>query len=188
MQRFSLVFFILSFLLGAGLTASKAQKMHGEDENGDKLTRNSLYIETLGNGLISTFNYDVRFGKEIGGIGMSIGAGGFSYRDVQFFTTPLMVNYLLGAEGSYFELGIGISYYGGEGQFLFVDQANSLMGTSTIGFRFQPSDGGFFFRANVTPTFGNFGNDPDCNSSDDCDNRKFVFWPFYGGLSFGFTF
>jgi hypothetical protein len=100
-----------------------------------------------------------------------------------------MVNYLLGAEGSYFELGLGVSYYAGEGQFLFVDNANSLMGTSTIGFRFQPSEGGFFFRANVTPTFGNFGDNPDCDSSQkNCDDRQFVFWPFYGGLSFGFTF
>lgn len=188
MQRFILSLLIFSFLMTTGGSDLLAQKMDKHDEQDHQLTRHSLYIETLGNGLISTFNYDIRFGKEVGGVGMSIGAGGFSYRDVQFFTTPLMVNYLLGADGSYFELGLGVSYYGGEGQFLFVDNANSLLGTSTIGFRFQPSDGGFFFRANVTPTFGNFGDDPDCDASDNCDNRKFVFWPFYGGLSFGFTF
>jgi hypothetical protein len=119
----------------------------------------------------------MRFTKSEGGIGGRIGFGGFSIGSEGDRTTaifiPLGINYLLGKdEKHYFELGGGVTpvivndTYSGTS-----DDFRSTFGHLNIGYRVQPKEGGFFFRAAINPVFG-----------------KGFFWPYYGGVAFGYKF
>jgi hypothetical protein len=142
----------------------------------------SIYFELGGPGLAS-FNFDTRFSKREDGIGGRIGFGGFSLSStfnngsgstdenatVLFF--PLGVNYILGKNNKdYFELGAGVTP-------VFAsttssdDNFSSTFGHFLFGYRMQPKNGGFTFRAFINPVFGEFG-----------------FIPYYGGVSFGYKF
>ena len=125
----------------------------------------SINFELGGPGLAS-FNFDTRFGPKEDGIGGRVGIGGFSLRadgdNVTVLFIPIGVNYLIGKDQrNYFELGAGVTPV----------IASSSFGHVLFGYRMQPKDGGFTFRAFVSPVFGEFG-----------------FIPYFGGVSFGYKF
>lgn len=135
----------------------------------------SVYVELGGPGLAS-FNFDTRFSNAEDGLGGRIGVGGFKVDDVGAVFFPLAVNYLLSKDQRhYFEIGAGGTLVSttlddeadeeDEGPF------STSFGHLHFGYRLQPLDGGFTFRAGVTPIFGN-GN----------------FIPYYFSLSFGYKF
>jgi hypothetical protein len=142
----------------------------------------SVYFELGGPGLAS-FNFDTRFTKKEDGIGGRVGIGGFSLRYDNFnggtdrttvIFVPLGLNYLIGKNTkNYFELGAGVtpvfasnkSNDYGNGNF------SSTFGHINFGYRLQPKEEGFTFRAFISPVFGEFG-----------------FLPYYGGVSFGYKF
>lgn len=134
----------------------------------------SMYFELGGPGLAS-INFDTRFAKSDDGFGGRVGVGGFSVGTsgdrVGVVFIPIGVNYLLGRDGkNYFELGGGItpviaSNSSSDGDF------TSTFGHVSFGYRMQPADGGFTFRAFISPIFG-----------------KGYFIPYYGGVSFGYKF
>jgi len=66
--------------------------------------------------------------------------------------------------------------------------ASNVGGTLTFGFRYQPKDGGFLFKAALTPFFG-LTKVPDKNYSV-CDSPRTepFFFPLFGGVSFGHVF
>lgn len=135
----------------------------------------SVYVELGGPGLAS-FNFDTRFSNAEDGLGGRIGVGGFKVDDVGAVFFPLAVNYLIGKDQRhYFEIGAGGTIVSTN-----VDDAvdaeddgtfSGSFGHLHFGYRLQPVDGGFTFRAGVTPIFGN-GN----------------FIPYYFSLSFGYKF
>lgn len=137
----------------------------------------AVYFELGGPG-VASLNYDMRFGKTESGIGGRAGIGGFSLGAVDNrFTAifiPLELNYIKSKnDRNYFELGGGItpvlvneSISTGDNE-----RFRSTFGHVTIGYRLQPKEGGFFFRAAITPIF----------------NKNF-FWPYYGGISLGYKF
>ena len=129
----------------------------------------SVYFELGGPGLAS-FNFDTRFGPNEAGFGGRIGVGGFKIEEVGVVFIPVGLNYLLGKDTRhYFELGAGvtpvIADVDDEGNF------SSTFGWVNFGYRMQPAEGGFTFRAFITPVFGNG-----------------FFIPYYGGVSFGYKF
>ena len=131
----------------------------------------SIYFELGGPGLAS-FNFDTRFGPKEDGIGGRIGIGGFKVDDVGVVFIPVGLNYLLGKDGkNYFEIGAGVT------PVILSDNTDTdsdfseTFGWANFGYRMQPADGGFTFRAFITPVFGNG-----------------VFIPYYGGVSFGYKF
>ncbi|HEX2608053.1 MAG TPA: hypothetical protein VHK91_11770 [Flavisolibacter sp.] len=137
----------------------------------------AIFFELGGPGLAS-FNYDTRFSKKEDGIGGRIGFGGFSVDGSGAIFIPAGLNYIIGKDGKhYFELGAGATfvstfdkysdpYYGDDdGNF------KSTFGHLNFGYRLQPREGGFFFRAAINPVFG-----------------KGFFVPYYGGISFGYKF
>lgn len=133
----------------------------------------SVYFELGGPGLASV-NFDTRFGAREGGLGGRVGVGGFSVGGNGILVFPLAVNYLLGKDTkNYFEIGIGITPVLATG-----DDIDGNFGTTfghlNFGYRLQPLDGGFTFRAFITPVFG-IGGDG-------------FFIPYYGGVSFGYKF
>ncbi|MDP4263304.1 MAG: hypothetical protein Q8941_12320 [Bacteroidota bacterium] len=138
-------------------------------------TAMSVYAELGGPGLAS-INFDTRFSKKEGGFGGRIGVGGFSLRDdftgnrVGIVFLPIGVNYLMGRDNrNYFEIGGGVTPVFGTGE--ISNDFSGTFGHIIIGYRSQPANGGFTFRAFICPIFGNG-----------------VFIPYYAGLSFGYKF
>jgi hypothetical protein len=117
----------------------------------------SIYAELGGPGLAS-INFDTRFSKKEDGLGGRIGIGGLSIDGEGAVFVPIGLNYILGKDSrNYFEMGAG-------------DFAETF-GHILFGYRMQPKDGGFTFRAFINPVFGNG-----------------FFVPYYGGVSFGYKF
>jgi len=134
----------------------------------------SLFFELGGPGLAS-INFDTRFTGKTDGLGGRAGVGGFSVRSgteragVVFI--PLGVNYLLGKDNkNYFEIGGGVTPVIASSSSADSD-FTSTFGHVTFGYRMQPANGGFTFRAFISPVFGSG-----------------YFIPYFGGVSFGYKF
>jgi len=124
-----------------------------------------FFTELGGPGLAISVNYDRRFNKEIGGLGYRAGLGYSFDRYFKFTTIPLGINYLMGDKnrGRFFELGLnGTLLITGENNnnyyrdvFTIGDvevNNNTLFITSiTMGYRSQPTKGGFNFRGGLLP-------------------------------------
>jgi hypothetical protein len=138
----------------------------------------SVYAEIGGPGLASA-NFDMRFSQKDDGLGGRLGVGGFSVSDgfgsqTSVFTIPVGLNYLLGKDGkNYFEIGAGFTYIGGKsrGDYYDSETFSSSFGNLTLGYRLAPASGGFMFKAQITPIFGNG-----------------FFVPYWAGLGFGYKF
>lgn len=135
-----------------------------------------MFVELGGPGLASV-NYDMRFTKSEKGIGGRIGVGYFGVNDgyskVGVTTIPIGINYLLSKnEKNYFEVGGGFTpVFLKEKDQNSSDRFSTSFGHLNFGYRLQPKDGGFVFRASINPIFNSVG-----------------FLPFYGGVSFGYKF
>jgi hypothetical protein len=131
----------------------------------------SVYFELGGPGLASV-NFDTRFGKGEAGVGGRIGIGGFSIDQESIVFVPIGVNYILGKDNrNYFEVGGGVTPVITNIKDDNGDNFTSTFGHLLFGYRMQPANGGFTFRAFINPVFG-----------------KGFFVPYYGGLSFGYKF
>lgn len=148
---------IICFIF-AMTTAAKSQK-----------AAKSMFFELGGPG-IASINYDMRFQNKEDGLGFRVGLGGFSVDDASVLFVPLGLNYLLGKDGrNYFEVGGGITAVSAN------DEIDGSFGTSfghlNFGYRLQPANGGFLFRAGIVPVFSSEG-----------------FIPYFAGISFGYKF
>jgi hypothetical protein len=127
----------------------------------------SIYAELGGPGLAS-INFDTRFSKKEDGLGGRIGIGGLSIDGEGAVFVPIGLNYILGKDSrNYFEMGAGVTPVIGTGSGDFAETFGHIL----FGYRMQPKDGGFTFRAFINPVFGNG-----------------FFVPYYGGVSFGSKF
>ena len=164
-----------------------------------KVPHQSVFVELGGSGLAYSFNYDFRFDdSRIDSWGMRVGAGGYKIGQDSFFSLPILVNKLYGKDERFFELGLGMTFFGVNNEpysycqsfdangncigplvteesdvnfILPVDGSPSLMGTMNIGYRKIPENGGFTWRVNLTPIFNNNG-----------------FWPLFAGIGLGYAF
>jgi hypothetical protein len=69
---------------------------------------------------------------------------------------PIGLNYLPGKDDrNYFEVGGGITIVSISEEVLSSDESNftSTFGNAYFGYRLQPKNGGFLFRAGITPIF-----------------------------------
>ena len=133
----------------------------------------NVFLEIGGPGLLLSANYDTRLTPHRDGFGARAGIGYLSSDGVSLLTIPLQLNYLSGQEKNYFEAGLGTTYVNlraNSNNFLFGNTPAQFIGTVTLGYRYQPVNSGFNFRANIDPVF-------------DAHN----FEPFWFGLSFGYT-
>ena len=127
----------------------------------------TVYVELYGKGLIYSANYDRRFKNQIGGAGFSTGLGVFKVSDFTVVTIPIAYNYLVGGKkGKFFETGIGMTYLNAKSTNA-IESDNPSKGTTvltnlTFGYRNQPLNGGFCFRAglNLIAGGGYFGPFP----------------------------
>ncbi|MHA7128474.1 hypothetical protein [Algoriphagus namhaensis] len=143
----------------------------------DRERGRGVYVELFGNGLFYSVNYDQRFDRRLDGLGYKVGISYLAVDGVAVATVPFGLNYLLGKDGKYFEMGLGGTYLAGVDRtntFASSDERNfgdGMIGTMTFGYRREPTDGGFLFRASMTPVFGSG-----------------TFWPLFFGVSFGYAF
>ncbi len=152
----------------------------------DNKRAQGIYLELFGPSIFYSFNYDTRFFKKQDGLGMRIGLSyatntsyGAEYDTVDsssVFSIPFQLNYLLGKDNKFFEIGLGVTYfnYSGNGMVFLNDSKaniNKLLGTMTFGYRYQPKVGGFSYRYSINPVF---------------DTKSFIPWWF--AFSIGYTF
>jgi len=134
-----------------------------------------LFGELGGPGLSLSLNYDQRFsGAQRGGLGFRIGAGYYGTGGNTVFSIPFQVNYLIGQTNNFIELGGGTTFLNSTGDntgktFIF-DRVTGLIGTATIGYRYQPIDKKLNFRLDFVPIFYDEG----------------IIWA--GGVSIGYNF
>jgi hypothetical protein len=140
-------------------------------------SHSAVYLELFGNGLTYSLNYDMRFSGKPDGIGGRAGIGYFAIDGISLATVPLMVNYLMGKNGKYFEIGAGATYLAAADRQNSnptgspINRGTGWIGSLSFGYRSQPVDGGFLFRAGVTPFFD-----------------RSSFWPFWPQVSVGYAF
>lgn len=131
-----------------------------------RTAKNAMYLELLGNGILYSVNYERALldnvTARVGFSYFSIGASGAdangqqSSAKISLITAPVMANYLVGGKNHNLELGAGalVVYASGEssgGGASASAEGVGIAGTATVGYRYQPIDGGFMFKAGFTP-------------------------------------
>ena len=140
------------------------------------------FFEIGGAGFSPTFNYETRFSQKNTGLGIRIGIGFGSLKDVRKLSIPVQITYLLGKKDSkhHIEIGAGYSYFDklAVDDFKLNDEVVRFEGTSfgtfSLMYHRHPPLGGFLWKIGYTPFVGNFS-----------DGRTFL--PFFG-LAFGYAF
>lgn len=126
--------------------------------------KNTIYLELFGPGLLYSFNYE----RRIQDFNLRVGFGGASWGGAGYFVVPFGATYT----------GIGVRQHrlelGATGTFIFADNSFSRASTFAfqpiIGYRRESRDGGFSFRAGLSPWISGSGVLP------------------WGYVSFGITF
>ncbi len=155
-----LMLFVFSFLFNSQFLAQE------EIEN-DHYMPNAIYIEFLGNAPWFSLNYDRMINENFSfrvGLGYFISESRFLWckteAKTEALTSPLMFNYVSGSLNSKLEVGIGVLFISASelnvgSPFISThDDKNQFKLTSTIAYRYQPIDGGIFFKIGFTPIVG----------------------------------
>jgi hypothetical protein len=116
-----------------------------------------LFGEVGGAGLSLSLNYDMRITSARNGLGFRIGAGYYGNGGNTVFSIPFQVNYLVGTDTHFIEIGGGTTFINSTGDnkgktFIF-DRVTGLAGTATLGYRYQPIDHKLNFRLDFVPIF-----------------------------------
>ncbi|WP_373494282.1 hypothetical protein [Aquiflexum sp.] len=159
-----LVFFFVLFTNNS--VAQEAQSTRGQ----------SVYMEVLGNGLSYSLNYDTRFSKSLKGLGGRAGIGYVGIDGYTLTSVPIVVNYLFGHNKHFFEVGAGATLLAASAPSSFgpidsKEKGSAFLGTMSFGYRLEPTNGGFLFRAGISPIFD-----------------RSSFFPFWPQVSFGYAF
>jgi hypothetical protein len=157
----------------------------------EKLYYKAVYAEMVGRALMYSINFDMR--AERGsqkGWGFSVGYSRLGLalvtdngRDLRYHPmnlVPVSINYLLGKNKHFMELGGGATFMLGGlrnyqlEEYVFADDAipaKGMFGHFIVGYRYVPPINGIMLRLTATPLFGS--------------NGGIHFW---GGLSIGYQF
>jgi len=161
------------FILFVIFTSTQTSFSQGNKDT-TQIKRNSLYIEIGGNTGSYSINYDLIICHKNNF--KLTGRVGFSILPTNTCPTvfPIELNGLYGKTKQYFEYGIGYSpiIYLGKNK----EKSSDLI-LARLGYRYQKTDGGLFFRIGFTPIIKN---------ADD-EFGQFRFTPWFG-VSIGKTF
>ena len=140
------------------LSEATAQEALSRRGSGN-FARNSIFLELGGNGVFYSLNYDHKifnhFSARIGGM-YAPWEDEISSQNASLLLVPLMANYLVGNGSSRLEVGAGLTFGNISGNLDGFDEFSEggvAAFTSTVGYRLQPTNGGFLFRIGYTPTF-----------------------------------
>lgn len=160
-----------TFLLSLFFFFSLATSLVGqrfESYNANLPYNKAIYLELGGNGLLYSFNYDMRLNRgRQDGIGFKIGVGGISVRangenesgGVGYLAIPATCNYLIGKRRHALEMGVGATLFhlsaSGTSNNNFVSgSGTALLPHANFGYRYQALNDGFTFRLALTPFIG----------------------------------
>jgi len=113
----------------------------------------AFYFGLGGAGPIMSVNYDTRFTNRVSGLGCAAGLGYFGVEDFSIFSVPVSLNYLFGRRTHFVELAAGATYFTGSNDLFDDTETSGFFGHINIGYRLQPTNGGFFLRAGYSPLF-----------------------------------
>jgi len=150
----------------------------------------SVFIEFLGNGILSSANVEVMakkgttsgwaFRAGIGGAGIDGYADDGERFSAGLIALPLQATYIVGERRSAFEAGFGLTtiYVNasvdgdfGNGRETIGGRGFGTLGFLNMGYRLKPLKNGFLLKVNWTPAISNTG-----------------FYPSWFGLSLGYSF
>lgn len=177
MKKISLFVILIGCFLSSQFSWAQEVPVTGNSRtslpSGDQSRAQNVFVEIGGQGLLFTANYDTRFSNRRDGLGGRAGIGYISIDGDNITTIPFGLNYLLGSNKHFFEVGLGATVIATSGNdfTLFDEESSNLLGTMSFSYRLQPVNSGFAFRAGLTPIFG-----------------KNFFIPYFAGLSLGYTF
>lgn len=123
--------------------------------SGDNKANQAVFGELFGRSLMLSANYDRRFGNNNTGLGFTVGAGIITLIGASIISVPVSLNYLMGKNGKFLELGAGATYFNANVQNFngSPDRGTTIVPSGTIGYRSQPTAGGFMFRAGLNQFF-----------------------------------
>ena len=165
-------FFPCQLATGQKILLSDLNPQDNQAPVSGKTSKNAIYIELAGPGVLYSVNYEhhltknlsIRTGFSIWSID-SLDLMAIQIKNLKFRSFPLMVNYLIGKGASHLELGLGIqpTFLKGDFDTFYFIRANdsgkgkSILGLSTIGYRYQKVEGGLIFRIGISPAFNSSG-------------------------------
>ena len=143
--------------------------------------KNTFYLELASKGSIYSINFDRIFLKRVKKaysyrIGFSIEKNSISF--------PLGINMITGKKSHHAEFGLTfIPFINHYKTFLTGDNVSDkyLYIIASVGYRFQPQNGGFFFKAGISPLIV---LDPPSDNFWKMDPMLFL----YGNISMGYSF
>ncbi len=154
-------------VLTISLLGSLPARAQSARDSSSHYCRDAVYVELAGAGGLYSFNFDYRITREAG-----FRVGFTSWSD--FTGLPVTANYLLNWHAHHLEIGIGViiglATLGGQSFVSGGQSTPQAIGTGTLGYRYQPDDGGFVFRIDYTPLL---------------EPRLLYSW---GGVSLGYAF
>ena len=143
----------LVIIFSLSLLSAFAQE---EEEPPGKPSGNAsqVYVEAGGPGFAYSLNYDGRFGRKDKGIGFRVGASAIYVDGSGAFTFPIGLNYLIGRQGNYFEVGAGATLATSEDVF-DTESGKMTWGFVSFGYRRQAyRKQGITWRVAFNPIFG----------------------------------
>ena len=147
---------LFTFLLGnAQRTVQLKSKGKSESIITDRPPQ-AVYFQIGGSAPILSVNYDRRFSKKVNGFGFAAGLGFFGVSGSSIFSVPVSLNYLIGKDSHFMELAAGGTFVSTTTSDFFSNGTNhgsAVLGHFNLGYRYQPSNGGFFFRGGISPLF-----------------------------------
>ena len=107
----------------------------------------AVYFMLGGSGPILSVNYDCRYAKRVNEPSFAIGVGYWDDSFGSIFSIPVSVNYLGGRSSHFLEIAAGATYLTGNIRDFFggTSDINGIIYHLNLGYRYQPSNGGFFF-------------------------------------------
>ena len=137
----------------------------------------AVFAEIGGSGGFLSLNYDTRLKNSNKGWGLRVGAGMVTDLNSNGFTFPFAINYLSGERAHFFEMALGATYFSfserSQDSWFSFTNLKFVAPNAWIGYRYQPEEKHFFFRAGVNQFFAGGIN-------------GFLAYPF-PGLSFGYS-
>ena len=153
------VFLLISLFPIFSFNAHAQNTKAGKSDSAHVHRAQNVFIEIGAAGLFYSANYDTRFAQQRDGLGGRLGVGTWHSNGTTFITTPFQLNYLVGGRSHFFEDGAGATYLHLSEPYF----GNPLIGnnpklinstvlpTTTIGYRYQPFNGGLNLRASFNP-------------------------------------
>jgi hypothetical protein len=154
----TLFLIVLIFLTFNNIARAQSATMAKADTAKTERPEN-IYFELGSAGLFYSLNYDTRFSTERDGLGGRLGIGTWKSGSTTFVTVPFQLNYLIGGRSNFLELGVGATLltlngtYSGNPLLSYhqTNVSNTVLPTSTIGYRHQALHRGLDFGVSFNP-------------------------------------